>query len=438
MSGPITAGYFIAHGLVLLSVRAMEEAEALKGEYHAVLARQQEREAGLAQARRGQRNARLERIAAVRASAKRQSARLARLRAAAATLDGPVAALAAKPLPAAPGEPDDPAWSEYLLALEASAQELEAAVSGAAAAHDEHLRAVLGAGAAAPTIDDVLHAYVLERQRRPGLSAADATRFRTTAQRVLARLELPPGEPLPAELETLARSIVLAPTRERAEALAAELRLAVQRARDADARQAHDAAEARALLDALPEDAPAPLLRALEFVAAGAAPLDPALREAAQAALDEAAAARTQAEEAAATTVLQASLRDLGYEVEDIDATLFADGGTVHFRRPGWDRYFVRLRVDARERTVNFNVVRARGAEENAERRRQDALAEDRWCAEFPRLMQTLAARGLELRVTRRLGAGEVPVQVVDGALLPAIPDEADAPPTAAPRARPI
>ena len=108
--------------------------------------------------------------------------------------------------------------------------------------------------------------------------------------------------------------------------------------------------------------------------------------------------------------MLQESLRDLGYEVDDIEATLFVDGGTVHFRRPGWENYFVRLRVDPRERTVNFNVVRARGDEENAERRRLDALAEDRWCAEFPRLMQTLAARGLRTRrdapARRRRGAG--------------------------------
>jgi hypothetical protein len=38
--------------------------------------------------------------------------------------------------------------------------------------------------------------------------------------------------------------------------------------------------------------------------------------------------------------------------------------------------------------------------------------------------MRTLAARGLSLDVTRRLGAGEVPVQVVDPATVPAIRDE--------------
>ena len=150
--------------------------------------------------------------------------------------------------------------------------------------------------------------------------------------------------------------------------------------------------------------------------------MDAALREAAEQTLATAAADRERQEQEAATLVLQESLRDLGYEVDDIAATLFVDGGAVHFRRKGWENYFVRLRVNPRERTANFNVVRAKGDEETAERRRLDALAEDRWCAEFPRLMQTLAARGLELDVTRRLGAGEVPVQVVDGAQLPAVP----------------
>ena len=165
--------------------------------------------------------------------------------------------------------------------------------------------------------------------------------------------------------------------------------------------------------------------------------MDAALRGAAQHTLDSAAADREQSEHEAAALVLQESLRDLGYEVEDIEATLFVDGGAVHFRRAGWDNYFVRLRVNPREHTVNFNVVRARGDEETAERRRLDALAEDRWCAEFPRLLQTLAARGLDLDVTRRLEAGEVPVQVVDRAGLPAIAADDDAArPRQAPRAR--
>lgn len=440
MSGPITAGYIIVHGVLVLSARALQEARAMKCEYGAVLAQMSERERSLAEARHGQRNARLERIAAVRGEAARAAARLGRLRSLAESFAAHAPELAqrvpAAPPPAPAGD-DDAAWTEHLRALETAVRALETLLAEAGGSLGEQVRAALATVTAAPGIDDVLTAYVLQRQMKSALDAGEAERFRQTAARVLARLSWPEGAPLPPALEALAKAIVMAPTPDRAEALASELRLAVQQQRDAQAAQQVEAAEAKRLLDELPEDAPAPLLRALEHVAAGVERLDAALLAAAHAAQDDAVAHRERVEQDAAALVLQESLRDLGYEVDDIEATLFADGGAVHFRRQGWDNYFVRLRMNPRERTANFNVVRARGDEETAERRRQDALAEDRWCAEFPRLLQTLAARGLELDVTRRLEAGEVPVQVVDGASLP-VPGAAEdaARPRKAPLAR--
>lgn len=442
MSGPITAGYFLVHGVLLLSARALQEARAMKREYGDVLAQLAERDRQQAQARSGQRSARLERIAAVRGEGERQAARLHRLRSLAQAMGAGAPDLAAKmpaAVPAAPPGDDDAAWGAYLRALDAAIRELTALLGQAGGEAGDRVRATLAAATAAPVIDDVLASYVLQRQLKPGLDSLQAEQFRQTAARVLARLELPAGSVLPAELEALARDIVLAPTLERAEALATELRLAVQRQREARDAQRAEVAAANRLLDELPDDAPAVLVRALELVAAGVARMDAPLAAAAEAALATAADDRERAEHEAAALVLQESLRDLGYDVDDIEATLFADGGTVHFRRRGWESYFVRMRVDARERTANFNVVRARGDEETAERRRLDALAEDRWCAEFPRLMATLAARGLKLDVTRRLEAGEVPVQVVDGDQLPAIAADGDAArPRAAPRARDI
>ena len=439
MSGPITCGYLITHGILFLAARAIKEARALKQEYGHVLAQLRDRELAMAQARQGQRSARLERIAAVRNEAARQAARLGRLRSLAQSLTAQMPDLAQKvavDVQAAPAGDDDAAWSAHLRALDTAVRELEALLGQARGAFAEQVRATLAAASAAPTIDDVLASYVLQRQMKAGLDAAQAERFRQTAARVLSRLDLAGGAALPQELEALAKAIVLAPTLERAEALATELRLAVQRQREGAHAQRAEIEEAKRLLDELPEEAPVPLLRALEFVAAGVDRMDAALREAAQQTLDNAAADREQSEHAAAALVLQESLRDLGYEVEDITATLFVDGGAVHFRRAGWENYFVRLRLNPREHTVNFNVVRAKGDEETAERRRMDALAEDRWCAEFPRLLDTLAARGLELDVTRRLDAGEVPVQVVDRASLPAVAVEDSAPrPQQAPRA---
>lgn len=121
--------------------------------------------------------------------------------------------------------------------------------------------------------------------------------------------------------------------------------------------------------------------------------------------------------------VLEQSLRDLGYQVEPVTHTLFVQGGVVHFRRSDWGAYMVRLRVAGQGASFNFNVVRA-VQQGQQERSVLDHLAEDRWCAEFPTLLKTLEARGMHLEVTRRLQAGEVPVQCVPGAQLPSFADE--------------
>ena len=139
---------------------------------------------------------------------------------------------------------------------------------------------------------------------------------------------------------------------------------------------------------------------------------------------------------AATGVVVDQCLRDLGYQVEEIGETLFVDGGTVHFRKPGWGDYQVRMRVSAGGRGANFNVVKAVDSAD-AERGVLDHLAEDRWCAEFPALLRALEARGVHLEVTRHLGAGELPVQHVARDALPAFPDDEDeAAPAQVPRQR--
>lgn len=129
----------------------------------------------------------------------------------------------------------------------------------------------------------------------------------------------------------------------------------------------------------------------------------------------------------ASSLVLEQTLKDLGYQVEGIAETLFVEGGVVHFRRQGWGDHMVRLRINpaaaSRAANANFNVIR-KVAEVNNETSVQDHIAEDRWCSEFPLLMQTLAARGIQMQVTRHLGAGELPVQQVLADKLPAFADE--------------
>jgi len=159
------------------------------------------------------------------------------------------------------------------------------------------------------------------------------------------------------------------------------------------------------------------------------------LRRSVQLHLD--AAQRALVQQATGTIVRQ-TLKDLGYEVEDVADTLFVDGGVLHFRRAGWGDYMVRLRADPKAGSVNFNVVRGVDAEAaNNEATVLDHLAEDRWCAEFPALLNALAARGVRLDVTRRLAAGELPVQRVERELLPRFAADADEPRTiASPKSR--
>lgn len=192
-----------------------------------------------------------------------------------------------------------------------------------------------------------------------------ATARRVLVARVLERLQLDPDQVLPPALEALAQQVVAAPSAERAEALTTELRLQVQRLNEARS----------------------------------------------------AAAEQKQLQEAAAI-VLEQSLKDLGYAVEEIEETLFVEGGVAHFQKPGWGDYFIRLRIDPQRNAMNFNVVRAGMAGED--RAREDMRAEERWCAEFPKLFDTLKARGIPITVTRLLQAGEAPVQVVDATSLPA------------------
>ena len=134
-------------------------------------------------------------------------------------------------------------------------------------------------------------------------------------------------------------------------------------------------------------------------------------------------AEQKQAVQESTALILQQMLQDLGYQVEEVSSTLFVQGGVVHFRRQGWDNYMVRMRVDPANASTNFNVIRAVESASN-EKSVLDHLAEDRWCAEFPALLKALDARGLNLNVTRRLEAGELPVQLVQKNKLPTFSEE--------------
>jgi hypothetical protein len=427
MSGPATAAFsFTPFGAIVLAAFALREAREMGREYQDVLADMQSRADGLACAQRESRNAQVAQLAATQQQCAHLETQLARLRRVAAGMglaaDGTGAVQVALGDAPRPTGANRQAWQEHLQALAASVADLKHAIAAVPVGMSHTL------GDAAPentrsALDDALHVYMAQRRLHAHLDAQHAEPIRLMVGRLLARLELGDGEPVPIDLDALGQSIALAPTLERAEALSLELRLRIQQHGEQRAAQRADAVQASAWLETLGDDIPEALRALLENVVAGES-LSPQTRALAINTLDAIAAMRKKLEEEAAAQVLEQSLRDLGYEVDGVENTFFVEGGMAHFQRHGWGEYFVRMRVGVQDKTLNFNVVRAKGAQETAERKRLDYLAEDRWCSEFPKLLDTLAARGIQLDVTRLLGAGELPVQAVDPATVPAAQTE--------------
>lgn len=358
MSGPCTAILTPAQVLpVLLAAsairagRAVSAAQDRANALHAEHAVQRHRQAGR------QALAAAHGLQALQQAAQTQRAETERLSALAAQLGAADALTRHRPAPP-PALASAQDWATYVTQLEAYVAEARQALL-AVLAQMPH------APAGAPDSIDIDAAL---RELAP---AADVAKVAVQpgpparrSERLLARVAALGA--LPPAIAALAQALDAAPTDERADLLASELRLQLQR-------HAEQALQAQ--------------LRA------------------------------AQAE------VLQQSLLDLGYEVEGFDDTLFVQGGVVHFRRRGWGDYMVRLRVAESAASLNFNVVRAVD-DVAGEVSIEDHLAEDRWCAEFPALQKALAARGLPIEVTRQLQAGEVPVQRVLREHLPRFADD--------------
>lgn len=362
MSGPTAGTFGLDPGLLIAYEATLAAAEIAAG-YAAEDARQAELREQRGRESQSRRHASLSARHALVEAARREEARFHRLAEAHATLLARLGegATAAAALPAHSND-DLAALQSHLDTVRGLADALAEQLQALAARVPDLAVADLAAiTAGAPDLAGQLAAFAAQARLARQVPESVAAERRVTIERILSRATLAAGTALPRELATLAEALVATVSDERAEALASELRLRVERHNEA------------ATADA-------------------------------------------------AARVLEQSLRDLGYEVEGIGETLFVEGGVAHFQKAGWNDYFVRLRVDAGRSTVNFNVVRAGQAGED--RRREDMLAEERWCAEFPRLKETLALRGIAIDVTRMLAAGEVPVQVVDAASLPDFDNE--------------
>lgn len=425
MSGPTTAVYDTAGdaiigaaGLapVILAARAIKEAHDIHAEYGEAYRRVCERETARNQQRQQLQEAKCQRIANIHRQADRLQARLSRVQGMLQEQLGDAAP--AQDELTRPVAQDERSWSVYLDKLESAIKRAEAQLPASDGITEQAMAILL---AEQPDTNQLLNAYAQQHALRSRLTADEIAHYKELSLHLLSRLELAAGEALPIRIESLAREMLHAHDTGRAEALASDLRLKIQHANQQRKQQQADSREATLLLSQLADELPDELRAELERVAAGVGLLDEPTRSIAKAALEEISASRQHEEQEAISLVLEQSLRDLGYEVGDISQTLFVSGGVVHFQKQAWQNYHVRMRVNTTDKTINFNVVRAQGTGDATQDKRLDHLAEDRWCAEFPALLKTLEARGVKLDVTRLLQAGEVPVQVVDAATLPAM-----------------
>lgn len=189
-----------------------------------------------------------------------------------------------------------------------------------------------------------------------------------------------------------------------------DLTKAVQDANDGVAAYRKDRDQARELLDQLgplPGSKVELARRALLKVEEGSQILDSRLRHLVAEAIKA-------GESQYAEQVLNSVLEEMGYEVEEEFQTLFAEGGTIHFSRPAWREYSVRLRVSPSGASLNYNMVREGQGEleQTHEQALRDKEMEEAWCPEFDQLQTHLNRAGVICRTQRRLGAGQLPVQV--------------------------
>lgn len=385
MSGPIAIEYVLVSALLDVAWGAYQESrqrryEEAYREQAAADERARERRA-LAQRREEERRAReeararAERAADLMRQAGAQERRLERALALAdeARKRHPQAVLDLPAMPAPVSNPEDPAAVQgYLERLDGVIRSIDAGMraQAARAASDQGLQALMGVlsatvGGEPRSASDLLALYA-DQVRAMERPAADRAMDRqATAERILGRLNSLGEAQIPPELDALMRKLIEAPTDERAQMLAMELRAQVQQTNEARERE-------------------------------------------------QAAAEENRKREIAGILVAEV-LSDLGYEVEPIAETLFVSGGVAHFQRAEWGDYFVRMRVDPATSSVNFNMVRTdeSAAPPDAAQRKRDEEMEATWCAGIPKLLAELAARGIDTRKLRELDAGAVPVQVV-------------------------
>ena len=110
--------------------------------------------------------------------------------------------------------------------------------------------------------------------------------------------------------------------------------------------------------------------------------------------------------------VIQDTLEELGYTVEGGFSTLFVEGGVVHFQKPEWNSYHVRLRVDRQTDEMRLHMIRE-GKDAAWDQQQKDMGMETEWCSEYKELVSALSDRGIHAKPVKHYLPGAVPVHNV-------------------------
>lgn len=250
----------------------------------------------------------------------------------------------------------------------------------------------------------------------PPASRRDRTRRKSDAMRLLSRLSGLVPEHERRDLERFATEIAQELDGGRAETLALELRLRVQRANEKaekTARDAERAAALRAWLRGLEGDDVTRVTEELLKVEERKMALTDALARRAE---EVERTARIRSNETYAAEVIREELQRLGYEVDEEFTSLFIEGGKTQLRKAGAKDYRVLFDVEPATGRIHGQLARLGRPGEPLSQQQQlrDRETEEEWCRDFAKLRQEIERRHVAIRVVRRVPAGSQPLQIID------------------------
>lgn len=215
-------------------------------------------------------------------------------------------------------------------------------------------------------------------------------------------------------IEAIGRTILAEASTGRAEALLFELSARIQQLNLECARHEKELRDVRVLLDDLARDdseEASLLVESLRQIERGHAILSDELRARAERAVS---AAQGRAKSTRVAEILEETLSELGYTVDEDFSTLSVDGGALYFRRQEWGDYSVQMNLHTTDSRLNMHLVRHGGpALPSVDQDREDRSMEERLCPEVEPLLARMKEHGLDVRLSRKELPGAVPMKVV-------------------------